>query len=176
MINSQSAGQANDVAAGFSAVNDLIAVLNAAGVDGVHHGDFDFADLLRASLIHAVRVRDTLRFEPRARFEDPDDLRLVLRREIDGIADMIEVSVSDKHDVDAVKLLERIRTSGIALHPGIDDDDFAARRGDAECRVAKPRQLIASRLQHDWPTSLQQYVNSLFLRSRQLADLLLVSG
>jgi hypothetical protein len=149
VIDRESAGQADDVAAGFAAVNDLIAVLNAAGVEGVRHRDFDLADRLRAAFVHAADICHALRFEPQGRLVNGDDLRLEPLAESDGVADVVEVAVGDEHHVEAVEFLERLGTRGIRVNPGIDDDDFAARSGDSKSRVAEPRQFSSSSLQHE---------------------------
>jgi hypothetical protein len=56
VIDRQAAGKPQDVAASFSAINDVIAVEYAAGMHGVNHRHFDFADFPRAAFVHRVGV------------------------------------------------------------------------------------------------------------------------
>src|SRR5215469_5148351 len=60
VIDLEPTGQMDNVAAGFATVDHLVAILNSAGVNRVHHGDFDLAYSLRATLVHAARVLDAL--------------------------------------------------------------------------------------------------------------------
>ena len=62
MINLQPGGKFDHVATGFPAINQLVAVLNAAGVIGMDHGDFDVIQGLRAALVHLRQFLDALSF------------------------------------------------------------------------------------------------------------------
>jgi len=66
VIELDSIGELEHVAASFAAVDDLVAILNAAGMDGVNHGDLHSGDGLRASLVHRRDLLDALLLEPQA--------------------------------------------------------------------------------------------------------------
>ena len=72
MINFDSILELNDVPASFAAVNHFVAILNTAGVVGVHHGDFDVADFLRAALVHHGDFLGAFFFQPAAEFGNAD--------------------------------------------------------------------------------------------------------
>ena len=77
-INGAPILQVQDVARRLAAVNDLVAILNAATVDRMRHSDFQRADILRSALIHGAQVLDSLALEPQINFVVSDDVRLVL--------------------------------------------------------------------------------------------------
>src|ERR1700683_2882426 len=62
VINRRAPGKGDDVTTGFPAVHDLVAILNPAGMDRIHHGDFDLTHSLSAALVHSIRIRNTFRF------------------------------------------------------------------------------------------------------------------
>ncbi len=67
-INGAPILQVEDVAGRLSAVNDLIAILDAATVDRVRHGGSQGPDILRAALVHSAAVLDAFRCQPERRF------------------------------------------------------------------------------------------------------------
>ena len=71
VVNLDSVGELEHVAAGFAAIDDLVAILNAAGVNRVNHGDLHIADGLRAALVHGRDLLHALFFQPRASSEMP---------------------------------------------------------------------------------------------------------
>ena len=73
MINLQAGGEFDDVAAGFPAINQLVAILDAAGVVGMHHGDFDVAHGLRAAFVHLREVLHAFLSQPAAKFRNAND-------------------------------------------------------------------------------------------------------
>src|ERR1700756_298665 len=56
---------------------------------------------------------------------------------------MVAVSVAAEHHVDVLDVLFFFGTGGIAHHPRIDEDGFAAGRLDAEGRMSEPCELDA---------------------------------
>ena len=64
----------------------------------MNHRDFDFADGLSATFIHAVNFADALGAEPCAEFGHGDDVRLELLGERDGVADVVGMAVRKQHD------------------------------------------------------------------------------
>src|SRR5579884_3061628 len=95
------------VTAGLSAIDDLIAIDDAAAVDGMHHGGLHTANhVLSAAFVHGAAVFHPLRFQPVAGFEDGDDLlRRELLRQRDRVMDVIEVTMRYQDRVDAVELV-----------------------------------------------------------------------
>ncbi len=136
VVELDSVGELEHVAAGFAAVDDLVAILNAAGVDGVDHGDLHVGDGLRAALIHGRDLFDTFFLEPEAEFEDADGGGVVLFAYIDGVSDVVAVAVSADEDVGALDVLIGVGALGIAGDPGIDVERLAFGRLDAEGGVA----------------------------------------
>ena len=45
-------------------------------------------------------------------------------RQLNGISDMIKVAMSQKKNVQALKLLQRLRAGRITHHPGINDHNI----------------------------------------------------
>ena len=66
VIDLYAIGELDDVAAGLTAIDDLIAVFNSAGMVSVNHGHFDVADGLRSALIHLREYASRL-FSPAIR-------------------------------------------------------------------------------------------------------------
>ena len=52
VIDLYAIGKLNHVTACLAAVNDLVSILNTAGMVGMHHGDFYVIDSLRAAFVH----------------------------------------------------------------------------------------------------------------------------
>ena len=67
----------------------------------------------------------------------------MLLRNLNRIADVIEVPMRAEHDVYFLNLLFFLWTHGIAHDPGINQDDFAAGSFDTEGRVPKPGEFDA---------------------------------
>ena len=70
---------------GLAAVNHLVAVLYAAGVIGMDHGDFYVADGLRAALVHLGKLLYTFLAQPSAQLGNADHGRVVLFGDFDGV-------------------------------------------------------------------------------------------
>src|SRR5271155_3236862 len=131
------------IATSFAAVNELFAVLNAAGMVGVDHGDFDVADLLRTTLVHHGDVPGALLLQPSAQFRDANNLGIVLLDDLDGVSDVIPVAVGAQKNIDLLHFFLGGRAHRVVHDPGIDNDGLPARSYDAKRRVAEPRKLNA---------------------------------
>ncbi len=107
-----------NVAGRFSAVNNLLAILNAATVNGVRHGHFHRTNHLSSALVHTAAVFHALRCQPQTRLMDGHHGRLEFLGERNGVVDVIEVPVRNQKGVDTVEFMPR-RIFGIAVHPGI---------------------------------------------------------
>src|SRR5205807_295493 len=129
--------------------DNLPIVENAATVDGMRHRYCDFADLLRSALVHRAGILHAFRFQPVARFVDRDHLRGKALRQRDGVVDMIEMPVRDADGVHALDLVS-FRIRGIAVGPGIHQDDLARRELELERAVAQPGDAHAYRVAHAW--------------------------
>src|SRR3712207_7151651 len=46
----------------------------------------------------------------------------LFRSDVDGIGDVVEVPVRDQHHVEVADVLELVRTSGVPLHPRVDEN------------------------------------------------------
>ena len=125
MIDLQAIVEFDDVAAGLAAVDYLVAILNAAGVIGVHHGDFDVANLLRAAFVHHGGLPGAFFLQPAAHFGHADDLRIVLLDDFDGVADVVAVAVRDQQRIDSLYLFLGRRAHRVVHDPGIDNDGLA---------------------------------------------------
>jgi hypothetical protein len=106
-------------------------------VDGVGHGDADWADFLRSPLVHLAAVLDALRFQPLADFIDPNHLAGVLFGKRHGIVDVIEVPMGNEDGIDPVEGM----TGGVGriADPGVKDNDLAGFQLKFEGTVAEPR-------------------------------------
>ena len=93
MVDLNAVLELDDVAAGFAAVDQLVAILDAAGVIGVDHGDFDVAEFLRAAFIHHGGLLCALLLQPSAHFGNTDDLGIVLVDDLDGVSNVVSVTM-----------------------------------------------------------------------------------
>ena len=143
MINLYSIGEFDDVSARFAAVNNLIPVLNATGVVGVHHGYFDVGDGLRASLVHGRGLLHAFFLQPSAQLGDADHLGVVLFADFDGVPDVIEMAVRAKQNVDFLDDLVLIRAHRISHDPGIDQNCFTSGCFNPKRCMAQPGQFDA---------------------------------
>src|SRR5271156_4167221 len=131
----------------------------------VNHRYLDFACLLRASLVHRARSGDTFGLQPCAQLVNPYNLRLKFLSQLNRVGDVIEMPVRDQHRIDAVKLFILFRAHWIRQNPRIDKNYFSGGRLDSKGSVAQPRQLVSSRLNHEF-SRLNWYEN---LRSKSTA-------
>jgi hypothetical protein len=131
------------ITAGFAALDNLIAILDATGMVGVHHGDSNVANLLRATLIHRGDFLGAFFLQPSAQFRNADDLWIMLFDHFDSVSNVIEVAVSAEKNINILHLLLRSRAHRIIHNPGIDNYDPAARSYDAKSRMAEPSKLNA---------------------------------
>ena len=84
-----------------------------------------------------------------AQFGDCHHHRIMLLRNLNRIADVIEVAVGAEHDVDFLDVLLALRALGIAHDPGVDHDGLARRSLDAKRGVAQPGEFDAIQI-HVW--------------------------
>ncbi len=91
VVNLDSIFKFNNVPTRFATVNQLIAVLNAARVVGMHHGDFDISDSLCATLVHHQRLFGAFFLQPSAQLRHADYLRFVLLDNLDCIPNVVPV-------------------------------------------------------------------------------------
>ena len=135
VVELDSVGELEHVAARLAAVDDLVAILYAAGVDGVDHGDFRVGDGLRAALIHGRDLFDTFFLQPEAKLVDADNGGIVFLADVDGVSDMVAVAVGADEDVGALDVFVGFGALGVAGDPGIDVERLAFGRLDAESGV-----------------------------------------
>src|SRR5437660_12401183 len=135
MINLHAISEFDDVATGLAAVDYLIPIGDAAGVHGMYHSHLDVANRLRASLIHLRYLLDALAAEPVAQFRYCYHRRIVLLRNLNRVADMVEVPVSAEQNIDLLHFLFRFRALRVAHDPRIDYDNLAAGSLNAESCV-----------------------------------------
>src|SRR5439155_21492278 len=131
------------VAACFAAVDDLVAVLDAAGVDRVHHGGFHTGNRLRAAFVHGRNLLHAFALQPQAELIDSDRKRVVLFADFNRVADVIAVSVSTEQDIGLPYVLVALGTYGVPHNPGINEERFPFRSLDAESGVAEPGEFDA---------------------------------
>src|SRR5262249_15123177 len=132
----------------LAAVNRLIAVLNAARVIGMHHGDFNIADSLRSTFVHLGKLFRTLLAEPSHQFWNSNDDGIVLFDYFDCIADVISMAVRAEKNIDFFQFLLSLRAHGIPHDPRIDDHGFASGGFDTKCGMTEPRKLESLQI-HD---------------------------
>jgi hypothetical protein len=129
-----------DVTGCLTAVNDLVAVLYPTTVDGVRHRYLKRSDILRTALVHAAAVLDAFGSEPHTRFVNGHHFRLEFLGQGNCVVDVIEVGVRNQNGIDTAELMI-LRIFGIAVHPGIHDNDFAGVQAKLKRSVAEPRNL-----------------------------------
>src|SRR5947209_10473137 len=149
MIEGVAARQPDDVARGRAAVEDLVAVADAAGVVGTHHGHLQAQHVLAAAEVHGGAALDPLALQPLTGLEvGHHRLRLVLFAQRHRVADVVEVGVRDEDGVEAVELFQGLGTGGVALDPGIDQHHLASRQLAADRGVADIRELRTRMVAH----------------------------
>ena len=114
---------------------DLVAILDSTAMNGVGHGNFQRPDVLRATFVHAAAALDTLGSQPNTGLINSDDFRLELFGQGNRVVNVVEVGVRNQDGIDAVELMI-LRILGIAIHPGIHDNDFAGVQAKLKRRVA----------------------------------------
>src|SRR5579871_4483887 len=150
MVEDFAVFQFNYIASGDAAIDDGIAVVDAAAMVGVNHSYADAIDVLRAADVHAGAVFHALAAQPAAEFRDADDGGgFGLFADSDGISDVVEVAVCYEHQIHVVDLFLIFGARRIALHPGIDQDLFAARCREFERGMAEPGKLVTTVLHGD---------------------------
>ena len=101
VVDLHAVGELDHVATGLAAVDDLVAIRNAARVVGVHHGDFDVADGLSAALVHLRDLLYALLSQPVRKLGNRDHHRIMLLGDFNRVADVVEVAVGAEHDIHA---------------------------------------------------------------------------
>ena len=157
MINLHPVGKLDHVAAGLAAVNDLVAVRNAARVVGVHHGDLDVAHGLRAAFVHARNLLYALLFQPVSKLGNGHDRGIMLLGDFNRIADVVEVAVGAEQDIHFLDVLLVLRALGIAHDPRVDDDDLAGWSFNAKGRMAEPGKFDSVQVHDLW---LRQFASA----------------
>ena len=146
MVNLHAVGKLDDVATGLTAIDDLVAIRNSAGVIGVHHGDFDVANGLCAALVHGRNLLYALLFQPVTKLGNRNHDRLMVLGNLNRVADVIEVAMSAEHDIHALNFLLVFRAHGIAHDPRVHQNRLAARRCDAKRGVTQPCEFDAIKI------------------------------
>src|SRR5437899_1228765 len=112
---------------------------------GVQHSDLHARHLRGAALVHAYDALYTFLLQPHAGFKYCyHAIRLCLSRNLESIANMVEVAVRDEHDVELGHLLEIVRAGRIAVYPRVNHQLLTARRLVEKSGVAVPGYLGAS--------------------------------
>src|SRR5579864_1187449 len=129
-----------DISGRLSTVNDLVAILNSATVDGVRHGDFERSHILRTAFVHAAAILDAFAGQPNTGFVDGHHFRLELLGQRHSVVDVVEMCVRNQNRIDAIELMT-LGILGIAIYPRIHDDYLAGVQAKLERCVAEPRNL-----------------------------------
>jgi hypothetical protein len=141
MVELDSVRELEHIAARFTAVDDLVAILNAAGMHRVNHGDFHICDGLCPALVHGCNLFDAFFLQPQAELVDANGNRIELLAHVDCVTDVIAMPVGAEQHVGLLHVLLTLRAHGITRNPGINVEGLPFRRLDPESRVAKPREL-----------------------------------
>ena len=148
VVKLDSIGKFEHIAARLAAINNLIAILNSAGMHGVHHGDFHIRDGLRATFVHGRNLLYALFLQPSAQLKYSDGYRIKLLPHFNGIGNMVAVPVGAQHYVSFLNILFILRTLWILRNKRVDVEGLPFRRLDTKCSVAKPRELDSFQI-HD---------------------------
>src|SRR5208283_3535873 len=141
VVELDSVRELEHIAAGFAAIDDLIAILNPAGMHRVHHGDTHICDSLRAALVHGSDLFDAFFLQPQAEFEDADGDRIELLAYVDRVPDVIAMPVGADQHVRFLDVLLTLRALGITGNPWIDVEGLPFRCLDAKGGVTQPCEL-----------------------------------
>ena len=122
----------------LAAIDHLTALLDAARVQRMHHGEADSRHLLRAALVHGRGRGHALPLQVGVDLVVAHHGRLVLLAQRHRIAHVIAVTVRDRHDVQPVERLVIARACRVALDPWIDEHGLHAARDELERAVTEP--------------------------------------
>ena len=124
VVNLKLVGELNHVPDGLTSVDNLPVVQNAATMVGMDHSQSEILDLLTPPLVHGACLCGRFAFHPMAKLKNSYHIGGMAPRQLNGISDMIKVAMSQKKNVQALKLLQRLRSGRITHHPGINDHNI----------------------------------------------------
>src|SRR5664279_990074 len=136
------------IATSFATVDDLIAVLNAAGMDRMHHGDVDAGNGLGSALVHGRNPLDSLFLKPQAQLKDSYRYWIKLPANRDCIAYMIAMTVSAQQNVRFLDLFLALRTFRISRDPRVQIQSLPFRCFNPKSSMPKPRQPNSFKVQN----------------------------
>src|SRR6266404_6180939 len=141
VVELDSVRELEHITARFTAVDGLVAILNAAGMHRVNHGDFHICDGLCPALVHGCNLFDAFFLQPQAELVDANGNRIELLANVDCVTNVIAMPVGAEQYVGLLHVLLALRTPRIPGNPRIDIEGLPFRRLYAEGGVAKPREL-----------------------------------
>ena len=126
-----------DVAGSFAAIDDLVTVLDAAGMVGVHHRDLDTSDCVRTALIDWLSVLNAFGTKPQGRFKDRMHVSARRLCHVDTVADVIVMPMCHQDSIQRTDVFQRLGAARVVLDPGINYQFLSTRRHDMDCRVSQ---------------------------------------
>src|SRR5258708_3064845 len=128
MINLQSALELNHIPPPFPPITNLVAILDSARMIGVNHGYANPFHCLRSALVHRLNLFGAFFLQPETQFVNAYYFWIVFLRELNGIADVIAMTMCAKHQVNLLEALLVIRARGIVHDPWIDQNRLTRSR------------------------------------------------
>src|SRR5258708_31580859 len=124
------------------AVNDLVAVRDAAAVLGVNESALDAVNVDGPSQVGAGdrAAVDSFRAEPRADLVVGHYLGLGRFRDLERVMDVVEMTVGDQHEVAAVDILQSVHSHQVIPDPWVDVDSLSLSAADLPRSVPDPRE------------------------------------
>src|SRR6266568_8902741 len=119
----------------------------------MHERDFDAVHVDGAALVACGDApgADPLRYQPRADLVDRHDLRSRSSGDLERVMDVVEVTVSDEHQVTALNRFQLFGRNWVVHDPGIDEDLLAPGASDLPGAVPNPGEADVSVERHRDP-------------------------
>ena len=138
VVNLQAIRELDYIPAGFATIDELFAILDAARVVSMHHGDFHIGHGLGSTFVHRRNPLCALLLQPGAEFIDANGYGIVLLGNLNCIADVVALAVGAEQDIHFPEIFFCLRAQRIAHDPGVHQDGLPCRRFNAKRGVAEP--------------------------------------
>src|SRR5271166_154898 len=149
VIDRKSPRHANHKSRSLAAVQQLVPILDPAGMKRMRHGHGKLSHALRPSFIHfrALLAKSFAR-QPSAKFRHAHHSCIVLPGQRHHISEMIAMPMRNKKHIDLLHLLQLGRAARIMRDKRIDDPHAPRRGSQRKRRMPKISNLVALGIQH----------------------------
>src|SRR6266852_572843 len=111
-------------------IASISAIFGTGCMDCMRHCDFDPIDIYRASLVYTHRMLNTFRLKPACQFYNGNACWLRCLCDVDGVTDMVKVTMRHQHQVNPVNPFKFVWSGRILLSPGINQYDLSLRSSE----------------------------------------------